>query len=305
MDTRKFILAFIAGIVLWGATNKANAQEWLLCGSCTTAEEFESFALQTPQPYSREGQNTHLYAVGNTQTGVFRYVEVTYVPDGQVPAFKKQDSFPVYAFKNRKSSPAVRGGYHGAWSYTGSGNTAVSVPATPDEEATFAATVRLSANHILVVVPPTVVGHESFLQAVPEALGRYLAIRMAEHNPAWGGPALSADLYGKLVQALKMYFGKGPGACAIFQNGDSACYQVHPNDPNAIQYLVGSAKDRFGTSISSTGGIGGSSSGSGLDMNFSDPGIRGWGTSSYSLWLFCAFKGGVLDRCWTEIIMDT
>jgi hypothetical protein len=273
--------------LLWMSTAQvAQAQDWLLCDSCSTTADYESVALDAAPAIPN---SQYYYAVANTQTGDFHYVEVIYHQrDGDVPA----------------SHPSEPHGVSSVQSSSDLNYSVGSVEASSEEKAQFAAIVQLSRNEILVAAPDGIDGLGSFYGAQPEILGPYLWVKKSAQNPAWQSNAIGSNWVIALWNALKAADGKGPSACIVFQNGDSACYQLNPLDRNAPRYINGTAKTIDGQPLEESGGIGG---GSPLEIYNPDPGVYAWGRSSfpsYSLWLFCAYVGGKLDHCWTEIIQD-
>jgi hypothetical protein len=68
------------------------------------------------------------------------------------------------------------------------------------------------------------------------------------NNPVW-----TTENTTGLWNVLKNFWGKGPTACVIFANGDSACFQVNPLAPGASRVIAKSAKDINGNPISTDG----------------------------------------------------
>lgn len=278
---------FFAVVVLWASpTQAAKAQAWLLCDSCSTTADYESVALEAAPAIPN---SSYYFAVANTRTGTFHYVEVIYHQrDGDVPA----------------SHPSEPANFYSSQSSDELNSSVGSVEASPEERAQFSAIVQLSRNEILVAAPGGIDGLGSFYGAQPDVLGPYLWVKKSAQNPAWQSGAIGTSWVSMLWNALKLADGKGPSACIVFQNGDSGCYQLNPMDKNAPRYISGTAKNINGQPLEEAGGIGG---GTGLEIYNPDPGVYSWGRSSFptfSLWLFCSFSGGELSGCWTQIIQD-
>lgn len=282
--------------LLWVSTTQvALAQAWLLCDSCSTTADYESVALEAVPAIPN---SSYYFAVANTQTGTFHYVEVIFHQrEGDVPASDPSEPYTLSSSQSEGSLSSSQS--DGSLSFS-----VGSVEASSEERTQFSAIVQLSRNEILVAAPPGIDGLESFHGAQPEILGPYLWVKKSAQNPAWQSGAIGSSWVTGLWNALKAADGKGPSACIVFQNGDSACYQLNPLDKNAPRYINGTAKTINGQPLEESGGIGG---GTALEIYNPDPGVYAWGRSSfptYSLWLFCSYSGGELTGCWTQIIQD-
>lgn len=113
-------------------------------------------------------------------------------------------------------------------------------------------------------------------------------------QPNWRLAALGYTQGSLLRKALERLFGRGPGACVVFNNGDSACYKVHP-ESYAVTLVEGSAKNASGQLIGSAGGGGNE----GLNV-LNDPPYLGWQAPDDEVWLMCFYIDGVLQYCWVE-----
>lgn len=82
---------------------------------------------------------------------------------------------------------------------------------------------------------------------------------------SWGVEKASKSVWVRLLQLIKLNKGKNAQVCAIFENGDSACYQVYPTSPSSADLVEGSQKDANGNPLppASTG----NSNGSGLGVS--------------------------------------
>lgn len=147
MKTWKVILAAL--VLFLSTTHAAQAQAWLLCDSCSTIADYESVALQAAPAIPN---STYYFAVANTRTGSFHYVEVIYHQrDGDVPASNPANPYALASAQNFSSLNSSDLSF-----------SVGSVEASQEEKAQFAAIVQPSRNEILVAAPPDINGFGSF-----------------------------------------------------------------------------------------------------------------------------------------------
>lgn len=309
------LVGLVLGIFV-SSINTANAQynssdpEWILCANCTSDSQFRAAAVaRAPE---RTGE--YFYAVGNTNTGVLKYVDVFKTMPGEIPRSLKDPQSQVLSRElggmGSVGFLAVEGDVVTVsedpeelealvQAVGGSGHVFVS-SASPAEQQQFGAIVNVSKNSIIVSAPAGY-GFSSFRGAQMEIVSPFLYSAMAAGaNPAWQAGEIPS-LWKGLFNALKALNGKGPTACIVYQNGDSACYQLNILDKNAARYITDSAKDANGNLIPASGGIGGGGSDAGLNVLLSRPvgGYTSWNRGS-SRYLVCGYVGGQLVSCYVE-----
>lgn len=308
---QRFLILVALGLGLFlSGVRPAVAQQWLLCSNCTTSTQFQAAALaRAPE---RTGEFN--YAVGNPYTGVMNYVLVVKTMPGEVPLggtdgpqklnllrgavamgsvglLTVEDSAVTVPENTRELSVMVQAASGTASAYVSAASAA--------EQQQFGAIVKVSRNSVMVTAP-NAYGFDSFRGAQMEVVSPFLYSSMAAGaNPAWQAAEIPS-LWKGLFNALKALDGKGPTACIIYRNGDSACYQMNIMDKNAARLITDSAKDAEGNLIPASGGVGGGGGG-GLNVqpNRPSPGYISWsrGGSSY---LICGYIGGKLHSCYIQ-----
>jgi hypothetical protein len=311
----KNLFAMVALLWLLVAAPKAEAQvykEFLLCENCTTAGQFESVARNR---VTQRGEWN--YAVGNPNSGTFRYVTVTYTPEGEDPwltsggasSSKRGVTSTTFAdgivvVENEIPSPIVyapanppRGTVK---SVSGGTSTATSQPASAAANQQFQAIVHISRTRIIVNSPSGNNAFGSLSGAQLEQVSPYLWTAMTVNNPGWNSAVITDALKSLLFKAVGWTQGKGPIACIVFNNGDYGCFQLNPVDRNAAMYVKGTGKNIFGNPIERTPNL---PNGGGVEtvVRNNDPvGVTRFGLGGSSGWLICASVGGVPAGCYTE-----
>jgi hypothetical protein len=293
---------------------QADAQEWLFCDNCVTSQDFRNAAVQ------KVGQSVgeFEYAVGNTVTGKFEYVFVTNFPgdlqpfgtfpepDGTVDDSADMLGSDILIVQAEDNSVLIDPLESFDPYIESTGLTVGSFPASALENQAFEGAVWAHKNQIIVQPPGgDALGFESFDQKLMENVSLHLYNRMTAANPAWSASQLRSTLRATLFGALKSLFGKGPVACQVFENGDSACFALVFNQPSAAAYIDGTAVDANGIPITSeSGGVVGGVEPVNGGLNGAGPNeftIR-FGGGGSELWLVCSFVDGILDSCWIEIV---
>lgn len=292
----KFQWGFVALLAACGAfapANQASAQQWIFCATCSSDGQFANAALSNARSRGREGR--YLYAVGNPNALVMRHVDVRISDVELDPWSLPVDERYLNSSADTSSEPVMYSGKRNLSMYTSSGDSATPMAPTADEAQTFASAVRLSKNSVLLRHPTTVMGHNSFMTAQPEQLGPVVHAYLTAHFPMWVKATQG------LLGILKNSYGKGPHACVIFTNGDSACYYFpDPRSPNTLRYIPGTAQNAAGEPISGEGGIGaGSGSGSPVEMGPVGSDSLSWRSGPTSM-LICGYVGGKLVSCYVE-----
>lgn len=125
-------------------------------------------------------------------------------------------------------------------------------------------------------------------------------------SPGWQSSAIDPNLVQALLETLELVWGQGPTGCVIFQNGDSACFQVNVLAPGAARVIEGTARDVNGNSIAVSSPV---PNGGGLHLNINPlgNGTIGWspgGSGGFALWLVCTLVNGALVECHTQILPE-
>lgn len=307
---KHFALA-LSAILLVSVAPKAQSQTYngfLLCENCTTAGQFESVARNR---VTHRGE--WKYAVGNPNTGKFYYVTVFYTPDGEVPlslpgepaAILAEGTIAVETRAQDKTVFAQVNPPRGRVTMAAGGtSTAISHPATAEQNAEFQAIVRISNSRIIVNSPQGNNAFDSLAGAQMEQVGRYLWTAMTANNPGWNSKAISSSLRSLLYKAVGWTQGKGPIACIVFNNGDFGCFQLNPIDANASTYVTGTGKDINGNSIERTPNLPNGGGVKTVVRNNAPPGTARFGLEGGSWWLFCSTQGGKPTGCYVQFVAE-
>jgi len=306
---------FIATMTI---SSVAKAQEWVVCTSCVTNSQFELAAIE--KHGTKRG--TKMYAVGNFSTEKFRYVEVTYTPQGEV--IQGNDIRPSSINESivRITPNLGQAEVHVASRQSDveellalamtNGHSIVSFNPSSGQSAQFSAVVSTARDQVLFTAPDGVYGFDSYQDAIldnPAGIDAAIRTALTLQNPAWVNNEIGANLLASLWNALEQHFGKGPIGCVIFYNGDSACFQINPMAPGALRVIDGTPKDIDGNEIAALVTTVPNGGGAGVDVSPNTPsgGYTGWGAGSGgggSLWLFCATQGGKPVSCWIQYVQE-
>jgi len=294
---------FVTAICLMVASfsSIAKADGWTFCDGCATKAQFQNAAV---------GWMTHTgdeeVEVGNRVTGVVYRVSVSASQNPGVPA-----AAPV-APMTTSSTVAVND--------TGVVNDSVDISQTQAVGGPLYVTVNWSLAEsaqfnlefmkmvslykkeaIWVPAPPGDGGFGSFSGMDQESVDNLVFLTYTSANPSWQHDEINGNLLESLMNALEIAMGKGPTVCVVFNNGDSACFQLNPIDPrNAIRYINGTAKDANGHKLpDSPGGVGGGGSFS-TTVQHSGVDVLLFTTPGSAHWLSCGYVGGVLIECTEE-----
>lgn len=169
------------------------------------------------------------------------------------------------------------------------------------EKAEVGSLIDISKKEMMIVLPDN--GYfDSFAGRNREAVSLQLIDSMSDAHPGWLLRNLKSAVRKILMDRLARQIGRDVQVCGIFNNGDSACFEVNTVAPSADKFIAGSAKDKTGAKLADAGGGGGS----GLNVNYNPPevGFGGRGSSGRTgeLWLFCSSIGGKLVSCYTRVL---
>lgn len=156
--------------------------------------------------------------------------------------------------------------------------------------------IRVSSDQILYRLPPNDAFwsfHTGF-QENKAILDRQLRSAMEANNPALAAQELIGVK--ALWNALEMHLGKGPTACAVFNDGHSACFQINMLYPGALAYIDGTHRDAAGTVVRESGGVP-NRGGSGVEVDRTKvDSVRytSFVRTTPRQWLVCGYVGGKL-----------
>lgn len=281
---KSFLLAVI-GVLFLFPSPEAEAQQWILCDTCQSSTDFEQVALQNSPAAPN---STYLFAVGNTISGKLRFVEVTTFNEGG-PGGGGVD--PLRAHPTKPSGRKDR------ISTSSVVFQVVSVEADAEDEQMFQEIVHQASDEPVAPPPPESWGEsfDSFASLNLQLVSKYLWAFKTAHDPTWQARA-TTSLFKALWNALESVRGKGPSACMVFRNGDSACFQLNPLADSAARYISGTAITITGIDIPSAPSGGGLGDGEPLTLHNNLNEYR-W-TNGEELWLVCAKQGGTLLGCY-------
>ncbi len=304
----KVALKFLLALFVISPLTAEAIDRVALCTNCSSTSQFEAAAVAEVSGMRGE----HNVLVVNPTTGNARHNFIIYTPPGTVP-LGGADQPMLMSSESRWVEPgsavALSPGRDGVWTKEqaerevaafGGQTTVMSSSLTTQERAEVNAIIELTRKDFVVVLDIDSGYFGSFSGRNKEATQLQLYQAMTEHNPAWAGNSLKAAMRKILGNKLaRFFFGSEPQVCAIFNNGDSACFELIFYAPSVNSYIDGTAKNSSGVNVGGGGGGGGG----GLVVNPNPLGYAGRGStgSSGELWLFCATQGGVLIRCWTEV----
>lgn len=294
-----------------------------ICVGCSSTVQFEAAARQIAGT-SFSGEREIL--VINPQTNVSWFVTVFNTPPGTQPLSDPTtfatDSTEAGRVKiNRSASTRVKLGT-GTMLYADpeafiifadeldlddvsiASSFTISKAANTSQQREIGALIDFGKGNFVITLPRSEF-FSSFTGREPAAVGNELFRAMSEHNVGWATTTISNRIKQLIKNRLEHFYGRTFQVCAIFNNGDSACFSPDAATPSLEHLVDGSAKDKNGNAIASGGVSSGGSGGLNVSGDFSPNGA--WGPTgstggSGELWLFCAFVGGVLDSCWTQII---
>lgn len=295
------------------------SQDALLCTNCSSESHFNAAAKNFVGPWFH-GEKEIL--VVNPNTGVSYFVFVhgivggldpyggavgPHEPQRQSPINSRLDSEKLYVedaffhalYPGEIVSLGRAQSDHGIVTLdldapfaTASNVTTQSQRASAAQEQEIGAIIDFGKNRFAVVLPDN--GYfGSFSTREPSAVALQLYQSMTAHNPAWANNSIGKALRETLFKRLKSLLGRDMLVCAIFRNGDSACYSLEYMTPSAEHYKDGTAKDASGNPI------GGGGSG-GLYVDSSSPPVTRYFFPGSGLYLFCQRINGEITHCWTE-----
>lgn len=236
----KWLLAFLA-VLLCPATAQAQQYEpfgLALCANCTTTAQFEAAARQTAgNTYNGSRQ----IIVVNPVTGNGRHVTVWNTPAGEVPLSVR----PGQIIRRGEIIRAEANGLGGALfvedlppdATSTSNQWTESWAFTEGERAEIGALIEFADDQFMIVLPKS--SHfGSFNGRMEPAVANEIFRAMTEENPAWALEHLSNRIRKLLAKRLAEFFGNNEFmVCAIFNNGDSACFNPDAGTPSVEHYI--------------------------------------------------------------------
>lgn len=172
--------------------------------------------------------------------------------------------------------------------------------ATAEERVEIGAILQFGEGNFVITLPRRDY-FSSFTRREPAAVGNEIFRAMTDYNVGWAGRTISNRIKSLIKKRFEHYTGRSFQVCAIFNNGDSACFNPDAATPSLEHLVEGSAKTKDGTPIGGSG----SGGGGGLEVSNRYSPNGAWGSAgsdggSGELWLFCSFIGGKIQTCWTE-----
>lgn len=300
---KKYSYFLVLSLFLMSWQSVAEPLDVIICGDCTSANQFEWAAIAgtgTPIP------GTTNYLVINPQTGDSRSVMVMYTPPGWDPmGTTTMQPLPQSGLVSlgHSSHPVIFvSGIDTNREIALSGASAVSSPVSAEASVEIGALIEFGSSDFVVVLPDNDL-FGSFSGRNEPAVANHIYQAMTANNPGWATKTISNRVRKLIQQRISMFFGRPFQVCAIFNNGDSACMEPDAATPSLENLIEGTAKNKYGNPIGSGGGAGG---GGGLEVDYAPPTLSfGWTGSTGSsgeVWLFCATEAGVLIGCWIEVL---
>lgn len=299
MRFKIFCIALITSIFLPNLAFALGDDEWILCSSCSSSSQFESYAT------ARIGGFTGNFSfyVANPNTGQIQHMEIVAARSGTIPArvggygnantIEDNDRIGVHT---NVAPPA-------SMTYT----VLSDVRATAATEHQFLDIAKAAQNSVVIrdnghpFQLPDNPAFSSFSGRDQNALRDYFwnngASLLFSNRP-------DSSLFGVVLtdalEALQVAY-SNVNYCYIFNNGDLACFTWPYSATAAAPPVPGTAVNSDGEPID--GG------GSGYGFNVY-PGNGGsyYGPIDYSAhgayYLFCARQGGKVISCWVEWITE-
>lgn len=300
------IIALVAISALSSGT--AIADEYTaVCNSCQSDYDYQQAAISAilaPRGF-------HTVLVANPAAGDSRWVEVSLVPDGEVPvrfvdaqvsAGTKTGPAPVDqiislgAVANSGTGRRTSAGMDA----TANGTTAIVSRTSDAERAEVDAVFKMTKAEMTLILPQDDY-FKNYTERNSEATHLKIYNKLTEFNPAWAGRSLWDTFKRLIIEDAKREFGKDARICVIFNNGDSACYPIPMyGAPTINEAIPGTIKTVEGS------GLGGGGGGDGMVVDYAPPSVnygpRGGTGSRGEMWLFCTYIGGKLSSCYIEVI---
>ncbi|MDQ1091387.1 hypothetical protein QE400_000800 [Xanthomonas sacchari] len=177
--------------------------------------------------------------------------------------------------------------------------------ASSQEAAEVGAIIDLTKTDQVIVMPNSDY-YGSFVGRNAEATSLEIFKALTEKNPAWAGRGLKAAFRQLLSNKMKQFFGKDPRVCAVFNNGDSACFEINFAAPSADKYIAGTARAVDGSPLPDAGSGSAGGGGDPMVVDWNPPnvayGARGSTGRAGEVWLFCATSAGVVLKCWLQVL---
>lgn len=301
MDRALATIALLVLIVFAGPLKATTVEDWALCNNCTTQAQFEAAAVA----WVGNRMGTFEVEVGNIYTSKVYRVSVTTNPYPSNPAgedpgegFELQSGHQVVELPSAPPSLVVSGDAIPS-SYATINHTMEEPHEVQDQ---FHGVVVLFGKQPLIAPGPKIPGLGSFGTRWDTSVCNVVNNALTAMNPAWQAGQISPPSLGKLFGALTYFFGRGPTAHVVFNNGDVASFQANPLSPSACRYLDGTAQDRDGNPLSEEGGIPGNSGGGVTVVPHPGSGQVHYGSGSY--WMVCSFQGDVLLECYVQYVPE-
>lgn len=278
----------------------------VICANCSTSSSFDE-AARAHAGTTFNGERTYL--VISALDAKSRYVTILNVPPGQQimrmgansNVVKHGDSVNLtaeigYVYVD-ENSPDV------SIQSRGMNRVISSWDVSELEHAEISNVHKLSSGANTIVLPIST-SFGSFAGRDQQAVSLAIMAHGAANNPGWVARQLSRNSRDMIKSRIRQYFGRVPQYCAIFNNGDSACFEVNTDAPSVERLVQGSQKNADGSLISALEGSGTGTEGLHVRHNPPTIGWSGMNTtgSKGEVWLFCSRVGGVIQNCWVQYL---
>lgn len=298
MLVSRFILASVFLFCIGSPAASSEPTHVVVCASCVSATQFEAAAILEVE-VSNGIRGEHQVLVINPESLLSKHVWVYYVPTGEVP-MRDESLIRRGDLLTLADGPSSQLNEDAA----SSSSMAYSWGVSQQEEVEIGAIIEFTRNDFMIVFEQDDY-FSSFRTRNSEAVALKIHEKMTDHNPGWAGSSLRNAVRELIKRRLERSFGKDARVCGIFNNGDSACFELQTATPSADKYIAGTAFDKHGNPLPDAGS-GGGSGGGGLVIDNEPPNVmyapRGSSGTAGELWLFCSIVNGQIDLCWTQVI---
>lgn len=327
MELQRTLLASIVvamATIGFPATAEAvDAEDAALCVGCTLPTQFEAVGKATAAKLRR---GDHMILVVNPDTNVSRNVYVTNTPFPVIPGPlltaaptesnqqlarpKRHEFVPNGTAVALSSEPdiyyadgsdPVFSANQAAVLFEGTTTSASSLPVSAVERAEIGAAIQFTKNTYVVRLPESI--FPSYMGSLQEQVAKFNWAALHDANPGWPVTQFSKTVYKSLLNVLGFYSGNSFKVCAVFVNGDSACFVPDPVSDNVPGLISDSAKDINGNGYPDLSS-GGPSGGGGMVVINSPPNrlFGAPGAGSGDKWMVCTVVGGKLESCHIETV---
>lgn len=302
-------LLYLILLTLSTLSARASISDVLLCTGCTVQSHFEAVAISSVQG-APPGER--LILVVNPETNWSYFVNVVHLPPNVHPQRGSID--PKWDIQQAvrpgemttvgtNQRPAIHDisaiEYAQPQASTMSATTQ-SWPASPQQRAEIGAVIEFARNDFMIVLPQNA-HFSSFMGRNEPAVANQIYASMSQRNSGWPINQVIALLRSMLLSRLQIAYGRTVRVCAVFNNGDSACYRPNAATPSVEHLIPGTANNAQGIAIVPGSGTGGDSGVIVIPVQ-SQPPIISFQPAQSDTWLFCMWIDGALHSCWIQVV---